>query len=197
MIGFIIRHTLFIAMVTLLACLAWTLLYFALLALAVVTNSGLGGPLSYPAWLLVIAIGLPVIGFGVFAPASAIGALFCRLTRLPRIAGIPVVFLGGFVLWFLLGKVQTSSLTTHTSSSVVESLRSFTLWAAIPLGAYWWITEGPRALWQLFLSWYSRKRARRAIHGPENTALPTFDGGQILVSATEITNIVHGQNNDQ
>ncbi len=79
-------------------CIVWTIAYFVLLIVAVVTNQGVGSPLAFPAGIIAVLASCGFLGWGVFAPASAIGAVFCRVFRLPRIAAIPVVTVAAFLL---------------------------------------------------------------------------------------------------
>lgn len=95
---FLARHFLFVVFAILTGCILWTITYLVLLAIAVATNGGLGSPLAFPAGIFAVVLGCATIGWGIFAPASAAGALFCRFFRLPRIAVIPVVWVVAFVL---------------------------------------------------------------------------------------------------
>lgn len=149
-IAFAARHLLVVPLAIIAGCVLWTIAYVLLLVIAVVWNQGVGGPLAYPAGIVAIAGSAVVVGWGVFAPASAIGAVFCGMFGLPRIAAIPVVFGSAFVLSYLAYWAFIEGLTTQSMPSTWVVLRNFTVFLSVPLGAYWWVTEGPGALIDTF-----------------------------------------------
>ncbi|QTN31091.1 hypothetical protein HZ994_01705 [Akkermansiaceae bacterium] len=144
--GFAARHFLVVVLAVAALCILWTLIYFGLLILSIFMGGGLGSPLTYPAGLLGILLGCMVIGWGVFAPASGLGAVFCRLFKLPKFAAIPFVVLVAFALSHCLFWFFVSQMTTHPMPPTWIILEKFCLFLTIPLGAYWWITEGPGAI---------------------------------------------------
>ena len=147
---FLARHFLFVAFAMIAGCIAWTIAYFVLLFVAVVTNQGLGGPLAFPTGIISVLATCGFLGWGVFAPASAFGVVFCRVFRLPRIAAIPVVTIAAFLLSLLIYWAFIEAFTTHSMPSVLTVLKNFAIYISIPLGAYWWLTEGPGALFDAF-----------------------------------------------
>ena len=76
--------------------------------------------------------------------------MVCTFFRWPRLAAIPVVFLAflGFCYLFYAGYLTL--MTTHTVSGVSVIVRNFVLYLSLPLGVYWWVTEGPGALFEVF-----------------------------------------------
>lgn len=140
-ITFAIRHALATPLAIVAGCLLWTLAYFILLLCAVIFGQGLGGPLAYPAGIIAVVVGGLVIGWGIFAPACAVGALFCGITGWSRFAAIPVVFVSGFLLSYVL-------------------VQNYALVLALPLGIYWWATEGPGAVFEAFRRWWGRRRLK-------------------------------------
>jgi hypothetical protein len=72
---FAARHLLIVLIAIIAGCIIWTIIYVILLLTAIVFNQGVGGPLAYPAGIIAILVTTIVIGWGVFAPASAIGAI--------------------------------------------------------------------------------------------------------------------------
>ncbi len=152
-ITFVARHLLFVLFAIVAGCVLWTIVYGLLLGVAVIWNQGLGGPLAYPTGIMMI-LGVTIfIGWGIFAPASAIGAGFCRVFNLPKLAAIPVVFVSAFALSYLLYWAYIMALTTHPMPSTWIVLKNFTIFLSLPLGAYWWLTEGPGALFDAFRRW--------------------------------------------
>ena len=158
---FFARHLLFVAFAMVAGCIAWTIAYFLLLVVAVVTNEGVGGPLAFPAGIIAVLAACGFLGWGVFAPASAIGAVFCRVFRLPRIAAIPVVTVAAFLLSYLIYWAYIEMVTTHSMPSMLTVLKNFAIYLSIPLGAYWWLTEGPGALFDSFRRWIGRRRQNK------------------------------------
>jgi len=110
----------------------WTLLYGVLLLFALFTGGGIGGPLAYPAGMIAIGLAGVGIGWGMFAPACGVGAWVCTRLRWPGIAAIPIVFL----VFALLFAVVCRGVTGAVSLKALAFL-------SFPLGAYWWLTEGP------------------------------------------------------
>jgi hypothetical protein len=158
---FLARHFLFVAFAMVAGCIAWTIAYFVLLVVAVITNQGVGGPLAYPAGIVAVLAACGFLGWGVFAPASAIGAVFWRVFQLPRIAAIPVVTIAAFFLSYLIYWGYIDVVTTHPMPPVLVVLNNFAIYLSIPLGAYWWLTEGPAALFDSFRRWIGRRRRNR------------------------------------
>ena len=158
---FLARHFLFVAFAMIAGCVVWTIAYFVLLGIAVVTNQGVGGPLAFPAGILAVLAACGFLGWGVFAPASAVGAAFCRVFRLPRISAIPVVTVAAFLLSYVIYWAYIEVVTTHSMPSMLTVLKNFAIYLSIPLGAYWWLTEGPGALFDGFRRWIGRRRQNK------------------------------------
>jgi hypothetical protein len=140
-ITFVLRHALAVPLAIAAGCVLWTAAYVLLLLWAVVFGGGLGGPLAYPAGIFAVVVGGALIGWGIFAPACAVGALFCGVTGWPRFAAFPVVFIGGILFGYMI-------------------LRNHALFLAVPLGVYWWATEGPGAACDALRRWWERRRLR-------------------------------------
>jgi hypothetical protein len=143
---FALRHFIFVAAVTIAGCLAWTILYFALLIYAMITDGGIGSPLTYPMGLLAIALPCLVIGWGLFAPSCGVGLFVCEIFRWPRLAAIPFVVIAAALGVYVLQWAWVEFATTHPMNSLGDVARAFAIYLAIPLGIYWWINEGPVAI---------------------------------------------------
>ena len=161
MFTFFMRHFFFVLLAMIVGCIIWAVVYLVLLAIAIVANQGLGGPLAFPAGMLAVVMACAALGWGVFAPASAMGALFCGVFRLPRVAAIPVVCAAAFMLSYLLYWVFIERGTTHPMPSIWNMLKNFVIYLSIPLGAYWWLTEGPGALFDAFRRWTKSRRLNK------------------------------------
>jgi len=98
LLALIARHFLFVVFAMLAGCVLWTIVYVLLLCVAVIGNFGIGGPLAYPAGIMAVVASCIFLGWGVFAPASAIGAIACAVFKFPRLAAIPIVTGAAFLL---------------------------------------------------------------------------------------------------
>ena len=157
---FILRHFLFVVFAMVAGCLLWTIAYVLLLVIAVVGDFGLGGPLAYPVGLVAVIVGSAVLGWGIFAPASALGAVLCALLRLPRLAAIPFVAAAAYGLSYLLYRAYIEWVTTHPMPDAGVVLKNFAVYLSIPLGIYWWLAEGPGAVFDAFRCWLRARAAR-------------------------------------
>ena len=157
---FALRHFLIVCFAMLAGFILWTIAYVVLLAIAVIWNKGLGGPLAYPSGILAILATGIFIGWSIFAPASAIGAVFCRIFGLPRLAAIPVVFLSSFVISYFLYWAYIELVTTHSMPSAWIVFKNHTIYLSVPLGVYWWLTEGPGAIFDVFRRWIRNRRSK-------------------------------------
>lgn len=155
-ITFAIRHALAVPLAIVAGCLLWTVAYVILLLVAVVSGQGLGGPLAYPGGIFAVVAGGLVIGWGIFAPACAAGALFCGITGLTRFAAIPVVFASGF----LFGGLIYWAFSSDPMPPFLKILAGYAVFLSVPLGVYWWVTEGPGAVFEAFRRWRIKSRSR-------------------------------------
>lgn len=158
---FAARHLLFVPVAVIAGCVLWTVAYVMLLLAAIIFNQGVGGPLAYPAGIVAILVTTIVTGWGIFAPASAIGAIVCALLKLPRLVAIPIVTASAFLLSYLLYWGYIELVTTHSMLSAAVILKNFAIFLSIPLGIYWWLTEGPSAIFDAFRRWVRVRRHRK------------------------------------
>lgn len=153
-------------------CVLWVVTYLLLLSIALIGNQGVGGPLALPAGLTAVTASCIFLGWGVFAPASAIGAIFCGLLKFPRLAAIPIVTVAAFLLTYAVYWAYIELVTTHSMPLVGTVLRNFAIYLSVPLGAYWWLTEGPGALFDSFRRWVRARRNNKII-SEQDAALTT------------------------
>lgn len=145
---FLFRHAIAFVAGVVLVCALWTIAYFALLLYAMATGGGLGGPLAYPAGLLMLPVLWMIIDFGIFMPSCAAGSAICGLLRWPRLAAIPFVILTAIGLCFLMVSLLARN-SDMPGLGVWETMLFSALIPPLPLGLYWWLTEGPGAILQL------------------------------------------------
>ncbi len=148
-ITFVARHLLAIPFAIIAGCILWTIAYLLLLIIAVIFDKGVGGPLAYPAGIIAILGASIIIGWGIFTPASAIGALVCKIFRWPRLAAIPVVFTSAISISYMMCWAYTVVMTTQSVPSTWVVAKNFTIFLAVPLGVYWWIIEGSGAVFDI------------------------------------------------
>lgn len=124
------------------ACAIWTGAYAALLLWAIVSNSGLGGPLAYPGGLLFVAVTAAVACLVLFFPATVAAEWICRRRSLPILAQIPVSVA---VLAALCSAEGAIVYSVTSAMPFGASLSSFIVWlfllSLLPIGFYWWIAE--------------------------------------------------------
>lgn len=151
MLLFLAKHGVFLVLVTLLGLLLWTAVYFALLAWAMLTGGGIGGPLAWPAGLIAVLLVCPAFGLGVAMPACAAARFLGWRFGWPRLAGIPLSFAVACGLWsgwaFLLKGGTPEPMEWGVPL----------LWMPLPLGLWWWFTEGPGALWDAWRRWFAKR----------------------------------------
>ena len=151
------RHVAAVGVAAALAALVWTIVYVALLLFAIMTDSGIGSPISYPIWLVFLLVSITIIGLFVFAPACALGRLFVGVTRLPLLAAIPIVFGAGALLSYMAYDLYITFVTTHSMPPASTVFQNYCVYLSIPLGAYWWIVDGPFAILDGFRRWFRRR----------------------------------------
>lgn len=132
------------------------MIYFALLAFAIVMNEGLGGPLALPGMMLFALIAGVVVA-AVFALVTALAEWICNRRALSIWHQIPVstgilvvvVLAGGLLFWQLGGR-------SGSNTALVWSIGFVLL--LLPLAAYWWtlqsadwlLNAGARAVAKVF-----------------------------------------------
>lgn len=143
--SFPVRHLLFIATATAIACLAFTLIYLILLAGALLGHGHLGNPLSYPIGLAALmALGI-VAGGGLCLPSCALGYWTCRRLQWPPLAAFPLTLVTGALEVTVLGTFIRTGSPELDAFSPGHAFVTFFFMLATPLGVYWWTTESPRA----------------------------------------------------
>lgn len=140
--------------------LGWTVVYFGLLLIAIVTDSGAGSPVAYPLGLAFFITLAAIAGFGIFIPACGIGAIVCRLTRWHWLAGIPFVLGAAFGLSYFLYWLYIINITTHSMLPALIVLKNFLIFISVPLGAYWWVTKGLAGAMKTLAEFVIRKFVR-------------------------------------
>lgn len=149
---FLAKHGMFLVVTIFVACVVWTVVYLGLLLWAVATDAGIGGPLAWPAGIVACILGCAAFGIGVAIPSCAAAALLRWKFRFPRMVEIPLSCLTACVLWFGWACAFHGGLPRPLEFFV--SL----LWMPLPLGAWWWLTEGAGAVWDSVRRWKAGRR---------------------------------------
>lgn len=137
-----IRHAVAACATILAACALWTVTYVGLLLWAVVSDSGLGGPLAYPGGLLFAAVTAGVACLLLFFPATVFAELICRSRERPVLTQIPVSVAALGSLCLLAGVIIRASAPAMPFGA---SVSGFIVWlfvlSLVPIGFYWWVAQ--------------------------------------------------------
>ena len=145
--GFCARYLLALAVTVAVPCVLWTITYLVLLLWAIFTGDGIGGPLAYPAGLLVIVVAATVASAVLLFPSTALAEWIAKRRRLPIFAQIPISVAILALLCFIF--VGVTALAGATQSFQGVSVGFGILFGAhlLPLGRYWWTAQsGPLLL---------------------------------------------------
>ena len=139
------------------SCLLWTLVYFALLLWALITDEGVGSPLSYPLGLLFIAVSVGVGWLLVILPSTLLAGWLAGRCGWGRMSRLPL----GVVWMALISLVISVVLVADEGGSAVLAGAGL-LWASLllPLVVYWGTVE----FWPLLAAAWNRWRKR--LRGP-------------------------------
>jgi hypothetical protein len=152
--GFCARHLLATLVTVVCSCVLWTIIYLALLLWAVITGSGIGGPLAYPGGLLFVFVAATAASLLLLFPSTALAEWFARRRGLPILARIPIS-MGLLALLCIIAAAVTGSLGVASSfRHVAIGFGVLFISCLLPLGLYWWTAQsGP-----ILLSLLRRRR---------------------------------------
>jgi hypothetical protein len=157
-IGFFVRHFLALLALVIAACVMWTVIYAALLLWAMVWGGGIGGPLAYPAGLLIVAVASTLAAFILLLPSTALAELLTRRLKLPILAQIPIsaAFLA-LLCMVGAGVVQAVPLQDATPKGFFTVFGLAFAIHLLPLCLYWWVAQsGPLML--SIIRWLNRAK---------------------------------------
>lgn len=95
-------------------------------------------------------------GCVLWTVAYVVGALFGFVTGWSRFAAIPVVFVS--VCLFSLAIYWLFS--SDPMFPFLKILLGYVIFLSVPLGGYWWVTEGSGAVFEAFRRWRARRRIK-------------------------------------
>jgi hypothetical protein len=148
--GFLVRHFVASIVIVALPCVLWTIAYIGLLLWAVFTNRGIGGPLAYPAGILVILIAATLSCLLLLFPSTALAEWIAKRRGLPIFAQIPISVGILALLCFIYAGVVASSDASQWLQGF--SIGFGLLFAAhlLPLGIYWWTMQSGPLVFKLY-----------------------------------------------
>ncbi len=150
--GFFIRHLLALLVTVAVPCVLWTLVYLALLLWAIFMGGGIGGPLAYPAGILVIVVAATVSSLVMLLPSTVLAEWLAKRRGLPVIAQIPISVAVLAVLCFVSIVVAISVDAAPSFGAGAIGFGALFIGQLFPLGLYWWTAQsGPLllSLWRL------------------------------------------------
>jgi hypothetical protein len=150
--GFCIRHLFALLVTVAVPCLLWTIAYVMLLLWAMITNGDIGGPLAYPAGILVVIVAATVSSLVLLFPSTALAEWLVKRRRFPILTQIPISIgiLGS--LCFIFVAVAASVDSVPSFGGVAMGFGVLFISNLLPLGLYWWTAQsGPLllSLWRL------------------------------------------------
>ena len=148
--SFCARHFLALAVTVAAACVVWTVTYFALLLWAVFTDSGIGGPLAYPAGLLFFFVATTAASLVLLLPSTALAEWFARRRGYPILAQIPVSVVVLSLLCLVTVSIASAVGSRPTLHGVSVGFGVLFLVLLVPLGLYWWAAQSGPLLLSLF-----------------------------------------------
>ena len=153
-----LRHGLALLAVVVMASAIWTATYIALILWAVIANTDLGGPLTYPVGLLAVMLAAALASLVLFCPATVLAEWACRRRRLPILVQIPVsVALLAPLCALAAGAFHLLRDPDASFGSFVRLTAWLFAFSLIPIGVYWWVAQTGQLLRSVhrFLSYRS------------------------------------------
>ena len=153
-VGFCLRHFFASFVVVSASCIVWTVAYVLLLLWALFSDSGLGGPLAYPAGLLFVFIATGTSVILLLFPSTALAELVARRRKLAILFQIPIS-IGWLALLCLgvTGIVQILGSTGVVTNGFFAVFGLIFLIELLPLGLYWWMAQGGPVLLSI-VKWF-------------------------------------------
>lgn len=141
LLSFIIRHFFASVVSVAIPVIFVTIVYFALLVVAVISNSGLGSPVALPFWVAVSFLtSIFYTAFLLFPSVVIAETISLPFGKWRHIAQVPISTLVLALLVFALTFI--ASLTLNHTAFNVRQWVNYSLMAmlvlAVPLGIYWW-----------------------------------------------------------
>jgi hypothetical protein len=150
--SFCARHCLALFVTVGTACALWTVIYFALLFVAFLTGSGVGGLLTYPIGLILIFLATTAISLLLLLPSTVLAEWFARRRGFPILAQIPLSLVAMGLLCLLTVAIPSVFSPGSTFQSVLLGFGFLYLVLLVPLGFYWWVAQSVPMVLSIFRS---------------------------------------------
>ena len=145
--AFCARHLFAFVVIVAVPCVLWTVAYLALLLWAMISGGGIGGPLAYPAGLLVILVAATVASLVLLFPSTALAEWFAKRRGFPILAQLPISVAVLALLCLVLVAVAAAVDTGPSFQGVAVGFGVLFIAHLLPLGLYWWTAQsGPLLL---------------------------------------------------
>lgn len=157
-LAFVLKHLVCAVLAAVVAGFGWIVVYYGLLIWAMIGDAGVGSPVALPVGILPVSFTAFVVCVAVFAPACAAGRVFCYISGLPDFSAIPVVLVAAVLVSF--GVTQMIDPNEVQGVRAMVGGEGFLVRAArisVPLGIYWWMTEGTSALVDAVKRWHNQR----------------------------------------
>jgi hypothetical protein len=144
------RHFLALLVTVMVACLLWTVTYFALLLWAAFSGGGLGSPASYPIGLLFVLAAGTAVSILLFLPSTTLAEWFARRRGFPILGQIPITVAVFAVLCLAAAGLVAAFVPQPGLRGFSIGFGSLFLINLVPLGIYWWSAQSGPLLLSLF-----------------------------------------------
>lgn len=158
---FLLRHAVMTPIIAGVLCAASVAFYFVLMLIAVLGDGGLGSPLALPVGLIVVVAVCAVVGWGIFTPACAVGYVLRSLFKPPTLVVLLTVWLAGTLLGYAWAWILVTRFLHEPGPPLVWAMARSALILSVPLGLYWWATEGVAMLPDMVVKALRRFRRNR------------------------------------
>ena len=156
--SFCARHLLALCVTIVVPCVLWTITYIALLLWAAFTDSGVGGPLAYPAGLLFLFVAVTVASLVLLLPSTALAEWIANRRGLPILAQIPISVAVLALLCLVMVTVAEAADTSSSFRGLPLGFGVLFFAHLIPLGLYWWTAQSGPLLFSLLKRRLPRER---------------------------------------
>ena len=163
--NFILRHFVALIVSITVPAVIWIITYFVLLAIALVTNSGLGGLVALPFWtVFTFVISVLYTAILLFPSASLAEAIARVFGKWQHIAQIPI----SISVLLILVHALSLLVRRHPDFSEMNILHwanypiVVSLILTIPLGIYWWTLKFVQAGFTLPVLLFRKLRKSKA-----------------------------------
>lgn len=152
------RHVVATVVTVAVPCLLWTVTYVVMLVVGLLFHGDPGGPLAYPAGLLVLLVAGTLATLLLIVPSVLLAEGLARGLKLNTLFQIPISL--GFLALTSAGICLLMDPPGFPLAGRHWGVRSSVLFAVhlLPLGLYWWVAQGGPILYGLVRWFWHRMR---------------------------------------